>query len=225
MTVQEVKNIVDKIENIDSSDENAYEKIILALMEIKHFPVLLYDIPAGSILFRSRTNSEDDFFQTIDEISLTPNQFILSFGRCNRPFQSKFYASENRPTSFMELVEYWSKGKKPGDSVYVTIGCWHLINDLRTIVITTPDAENRVNEYDKRNGEILDKFIEDSASEIREASKEVYRFFFDKFRKPSKDDLKNYLITSAITNLSLSLTEGKASGITYPSVPFGGQGE
>ena len=215
MTVQEVRSIFDKIEKIDSLDENAYEKILLQLMKIKRFPVLLYDIPAGSVIFRSRTNGEDDFFQTIDEISLTPNKFIQSFGRCTRPFQSKFYASENRPTSFMELVEYWSEGKKPGDFIYVTIGRWLLNKDLTTIVITTPDQENRVNEYDKRNGEILDQFIENSEPEIREASKEVYRFFFEKFRKPSKDDLKNYLITSAITNLSLSLTDGKAFGITY----------
>ena len=40
--------------------------------------------------------------------------------KCNRPFQSKFYCSENRPTSFMELVEYWAETKTLR-KVYATI--------------------------------------------------------------------------------------------------------
>lgn len=225
MTVEYIKDIFNQIELIDSRDENSYEKILLQLMKIPHFPVLLWTMPAKTPVFRSRTNETDIFFENISDISLTPNRFIQSFGRCNRPFQCKFYASENRPTSFMELVEYWSEKKGEGDSIYVTIGRWILEKEMTVILITTPDNDKRETEYDTENGKILDQFIAQSDVDIQEGTKEIYRYFFDKFRKPSKGDLKNYLITSAITNLSLSLSEGSADAIMYPSVPFGGQGD
>ncbi|KIA90332.1 RES domain-containing protein [Kaistella jeonii] len=225
MTVEEINQIVASIENISEDDENAYEKIIFQLLKIKRFPVLIYEFPQGHFFFRSRTHGEEEFFTSLNDISITPSNFIHSFGRCNRPHQSKFYVSENRPTSFMELVEYWSENKKVGDKINVTIGRWQLLKPLNCIIITTPDVEKRVSVYDIENGKILDAFIENSDEKIREATKHLYRYFFEKFRKPSKNDLKNYLITSAITNVCLTISNNQADCIQYPSVPFDGEGD
>lgn len=225
MTVEEINQIVDSIENISENDENAYEKIIFQLLKIKRFPVLIYELPQGHFLFRSRTHGEEESFTSINDISITPSDFIHSFGRCNRPHQSKFYVSENRPTSFMELVEYWSENRKVGDKINVTIGRWQILKPLNCIVITTPDLEKRVSAYDIDNGEILDEFIEKSDENIREATKQIYRYFFEKFRKSSKHDLKNYLVTSAITNVCLTVANNQTDCIQYPSVPFAGEGD
>lgn len=225
MTVEEINQIVNSIEDISENDENAYEKIIFQLLKIKRFPVLIYELPQGHFLFRSRTHGEEEFFTSINDISITPSNFIHSFGRCNRPHQSKFYVSENRPTSFMELVEYWSENKKVGDKINVTIGRWQILKPLNCIIITTPDVEQRISAYDIENGEILDTFIEKSDENIREATKQLYRYFFEKFRKSSKNDLKNYLITSAITNVCLTISNNQADCIQYPSVPFAGEGD
>lgn len=51
-----------------------------------------------------------------------------------------------------------------------------------------------------------------------------YRFLFEKFRKPAKDDPLTYIITTAYCNLALAEAKGKANCILYPSVPFEGQG-
>jgi len=225
MTVEEIKQVISSIENISKNDENAYEKIILQLLKINRFPILIYEFPKGHFLFRSRTHIEEDFFTSINDISVTPSNFIHSFGRCNRPHQSKFYVSENRPTSFMELVEFWSENKSIGDKIAVTIGRWQILKPLNCIIITSPDLVNRISVYDKENGKILDEFISNSDEDIREATKELYRYFFEKFRKSSKNDLKNYLITSAITNVCLSIANNQANCIQYPSVPFLGEGD
>jgi len=224
MTVEKVKNVIEKLEAINPENEYAYEKAVLAYLTIGRLPVLLYDIPEKSVFFRTRTHEKDDLFQSISEISITPNHFVKNFARCNRPFQSKFYCSENRPTSFAELVEYWSETKEVNDKVYVTIGRWQLTKPFRGIIVTTPDKENRVSEFDKEHGAVMETFIEQSDLEMREAIILFYRFLFEKFRKSSKHDPKTYIITTAYCNVALAHSEGKADGIYYPSVPFGGQG-
>jgi len=224
MTVENVNSAIEKLEAINPNEEYAYEKAILAYLTIKKLPVLLYDIPAETPIFRTRTHDTNDFFKTVGDISITPNQFVKGFARCNRPFQSKFYCSENRSTSFMELVENWVETKNFGEKVYVTIGRWLLKKQLTTIIVTTPDKENRISEFDKYHGSAMETFIENCEPDIREATTILYRYLFDKFRKPAKNDPKTYIITTAYCNLALSHSGGKANGIYYPSVPFSGQG-
>jgi hypothetical protein len=224
MTIEKVQNAIAKLEAINPENEYAYEKAVLAYLTMGKLPVLLYDIPEKSVFFRTRTHETDVLFSTTSDISITPSNFVNNFARCNRPFQSKFYCSENRPTSFSELVEYWSETNKIGDKVYVTIGRWQLKKSLTGIIVTTPDAEDRVSEFDKEHGSVMETFLEQSKTEIREATKMFYRFLFEKFRKSSKNDLKTYIITTAYCNVALAHSEGKADGIYYPSVPFDGQG-
>lgn len=224
MTIENVNSAIEKLEAINPSEEYAYEKAILAFLKIKKLPVLLYEIPAETIIFRTRTHETNNFFNTVSEISITPNQYIKGFARCNRPFQSKFYCSENRPTSFMELVEYWAETKKVGEKVYATIGRWKLKKSLTTIIVSTPDKDNRISEFDKEHGVAMETFIGNCEQEIIEATMVLYRYLFDKFRKPAKHDPKTYIITTAYCNLALSHSQGQANGIYYPSVPFAGQG-
>lgn len=224
MTVEKVEKAIALLEAINPENEYAYENAVLAYLTMGRLPVLQYDIPAESVFFRTRTHENDDLFPLISDISITPNQFVKDFARCNRPFQSKFYCSENRPTSFAELVEYWSDTKKIGDKVYVTIGRWKLKKTLTGIIVTTPDKENRVSEFDKEHGAVMETFIEQTDAEIRGATVLFYRFLFDKFRKSAKNDCKTYIITTAYCNVALAHSQGKVDGIYYPSVPFGGQG-
>ncbi len=224
MTTENVYNAIKELENINPNEEYAYEKAILAYLTIKKLPVLRYEIPAETIIFRTRTHEIDNFFKKIGDISITPSQFVKGFARCNRPFQSKFYCSENRPTSFMELAEYWAETKTFGEKLFATIGRWKLKKPLLTIIITTPDKDNRISDFDKFHGAAMETFINNCEPEIREATAVLYRYLFEKFRKPAKHDPKTYIITTAYCNLALSHSDGQANGIYYPSVPFGGQG-
>ena len=51
MTVSNVNSAIEKLEAINPNEEYAYEKAILAYLTIKKLPVLLYDIPAETIIF------------------------------------------------------------------------------------------------------------------------------------------------------------------------------
>ncbi|HMX00861.1 MAG TPA: hypothetical protein PKL56_15945 [Cyclobacteriaceae bacterium] len=224
LTIENVEKAIAAFESIDPNDEFAYEKAVLTYLTIKFLPIFIVDIPADTPLFRSRTHERDTLFEQISEISLAPNKVVSNFARCNRPFQSKFYCSENRPTSYMELVESWVDTKKVGDKVCVTISEWLLKSSLPFIIVTSPDKEKRASKFDQIHGKIIDTFIDRHTGETREANIIFYRYLFEKFRKSAKKDLKTYIITSAYCNVSLHLAGDKASGVYYPSIPFKEQG-
>ncbi len=114
--------------------------------------------------------------------------------------------------------------KKIGDKVFVTISEWLLKPSLPLIIVTTPDKEKRISDFDRTQGKIFDIFIDRHVGETREANILFYQYLFDKFRKSAKKDMKTYIITSAYCNVSLYLAAHKAAGLYYPSVPFKGQG-
>lgn len=225
MTLANVTSAIQELERIDPLDELAYEKAILAYLKIQELPIFIFEIPAGQYICRARTHETPDLFKTIKDISFPPNQVVSNFARCNRPFQSKFYGAETRPTSFMELVENWVESKNFGDHLYVTTGLWVTKKSLSAIIVTTPDIENRTSEFDKIHGHALDNvFLEKYDGESREALVVFYRLLFERFRKPSKNDHLTYIITAAYCNLVLAKAQGQANCIFYPSVPFAGQG-
>jgi hypothetical protein len=224
MTIQNVNDAITKLENLDPNDSSAYEKAIIAYLAIKQIPYLIYEFTEELIFFRTRTHETDNFFQSFSDIEAAPPTFVKSFGRCNRPFQSVFYCSENRPTSYMELVEYWAKDKIKDQHIFVTLSQWTLKKPLQTLIVSSPLPKDRLSNYDKSHGDRLDHFINQYHDEFKEAMILFYKFLFDKFRKAAKNDLKTYIITSAYCNLAFAKASGQIDAIFYPSVPFQGQG-
>jgi hypothetical protein len=124
----------------------------------------------------------------------------------------------------MELAEYWADTNNIGEKVFATIGRWKIKKAIWVLIVTTPDKQDRISDFDKYHGNAMDTFIFNCKQEERNATIIFYRYLFEKFRKPAKNDLKTYIITTAYCNLSLTHSKGKADGIYYPSVQFGGQG-
>jgi hypothetical protein len=224
MTLDNVKIAIEKLEAINPEEECAYEKAILTFLSINKLPILYCEIPRNTIVFRARTHETNKYFESVSDISIAPNSLAKSFARCSRPFQSKFYCSENRPTSFMELADNWAESKDFGDKIYVSIGCWKLNKSLRVIIITTPDKDNRISSFDKYFGTYIDKYISECNPDIKEPVIVFYRYLFDIFRKSAKIDTKTYIITTAYCNLALMRSIDKIHGICYPSVPYQEQG-
>ena len=224
MDIQVVKESIEILRQIDFNDEYAYEKAVWNILRMVEVPILVDIIPKNYTVFRSRTHDNDTFYNNISEIGITPNKFISGFGRCNRPFQSVFYSSENRPTSYAELVESWTKSHNDGDSVYVTIGEWKLKKDANLIIVTSPNTEDRVSEFDKKYGAVIDEHISKLDSETQAAIKELYSFLFESFRNYAGDNKLIHLQTTAYSNVSLMHADAQADGIYYPSVPFLYQG-
>jgi hypothetical protein len=224
MTIENVQNAIASLEGIDPADEFAYEKAFLAYMTIKKLPTLVFDIKEDIEVFRARTTFEDHLFEELDKISLPPHEAIKSFARCNRPYQSKFYCSEKRATSYIELADYWAENKEVGETLYATIGRWKVKRPFSALIITSPHPEQRLSAFDKYHGEGLDNFLNQYEGEFKEATILIYSYLFEKFRKSAKKDPHTYLVTSSYCNVAISRLPFIVDAIYYPSVPFGGQG-
>lgn len=225
MTLQSVKEAVERLRSLNEKDEFAYEEAFRAFQSVKNIPVTIDVIPAGTAIIRSRPHYEGEtFFEKVSDISIAPSVAVKNYGRCNKPFQSKFYGSENRPTSYIEQVEYWIRSCKPEEKVLVTLGQWITQKDLKLVIVVTPDKIMRTLPYDKYYGEGLDSTLARYQPEEREPAILFYRFLFEMFREPNPHSSKTYIITTAYCNLALHLARDQADGMMYPSVRSGKQG-
>lgn len=227
--IREIEGKFRLIEWIYSTEPNAYKRIYKIFEEIRFIPVLTYDIPQLSsdektnVVFRSRTNPHfDEKFEKLADISYPPSKILNSFGRINEPYQSMFYGSENRPTSYLELVENWVESHNIGDSLSVTIGMWELQRDLKVFLIPKPDIDERISDGDHHYGSVYDEKMKKFAAIEKAYSDVIFRYLSSKFAKPAKNDVKTYMITTAFSNLMFS--KNFIDGVLYPSVPFQGQG-
>lgn len=221
------KNIKEQIEVLDTIDINsptAYEEALVAFLRMNHLPFLILELGFPFSIFRTRTHTNDDFFSNVSEIGLAPNHVIRSFARCNKPLQSMFYASENRITSYSELIRSWANGKAIHDKIYATISKWEVNVPVNALVVTSPNPTHRISQYDKNHGPNLDHFINEYQDDAKDAMIMIYDYLFYRFRKDAFNDPLNYIITTAYCNLAFTKAKGSLDAVFYPSVPFGGQG-
>jgi hypothetical protein len=202
MTTQQVQEAIHILQTIDPIAPDAYDKAVNAYKHIGKLPFFILDLPNLPInVFHTRTHETDNYFEDISEIALPPEVAVKHYARCNVPHQPVFYCSDYRPTSYLELLEYWVEEKKD-KYLYVTIGKWTIENTLKVLLVTSPYAEDRLTPYDKMHGKTFDHFINQQSGEMKVAMILLYKFLFDKFRKPAKKDPQTYIITAAYCNFS-----------------------
>lgn len=223
MTPQNVQEAIDTLESVDPNDEYAYEKAFLGFKIIKKLPIFIITINHSIEVFRARTSFDPVFFEKIGDVALPPRELIKDFARCNRPFQPKFYCAENRPTSYMELVDYWIKNREVNEVLYVTTGKWIVHKPFTALIVTSPYPDQRTSEFDIHHGHGFDQILNRYDGKEKEAYIMLYDYLFTKFRKSAKNDPHTYLVTSTYCNSALSSSQN-IDAIYYPSVPFKGAG-
>jgi hypothetical protein len=106
---EKVIKSIEAIETLDSSKGYYYEQVLCKLLKIERLPIIIYTLEANNLFFKTRINEVDDAgnvidFNRISEISYPKREFVNEYARTNKPRQSMFYCSENRPTSYGELL-------------------------------------------------------------------------------------------------------------------------
>lgn len=215
-----IENLIIEIRKIDFNNNWAYEQVLHSFLKIKKMPIILYQYKENNLLFRSRINNKENF-QEINEISAPNSKYVKNYARANKPRQTLFYGSENRPTSYMEFIEYLAETTDFGIEVAFTIGGWRLKRDLVLALVYNP-LDERETEYNKLYGEGFDEFVEKTAKEYRDGTMLFFQFIAEEYSKPVKNNIETYLITCAYSNLIFGYEE--CDGIIYPSVPSAGNG-
>ncbi|NCA84413.1 MAG: hypothetical protein EOM83_02440 [Clostridia bacterium] len=204
-----IKEIIKQLKNINLDYSYSYERILLFFEKNNiEIPTLTYDILKGKMLFRSRENFDELFFHKIDGIKNPAKKFVTKFNRANRPYQSCFYCSDKRETSYSEFMEDWLD-KPFGSTFDITVGMWETIKDLKVHLIY--DRKDFSQEYNLIKGVEWD----DDLTLMND-------FLVDIYKASSYNNKQIYILTSAISNVLLMRSE--LDGILFPCIPTNGIG-
>lgn len=213
-----VEEVIRLISSLNKADGYYYENLLVDLSRIEILPIIIYRLEANELFFRTRINESGDYLR-IKDLSYPDPEFVKSYARANKPLQQLFYCSENRPTSFIELLN--NKECKVGDEITLTIACWQLVEPLDVVLVFNP-ANSRSSKYYKKHGVGYDDFISKIDEAYRDGTNKLFQFIGTGFETPAIDNKDIYMLTCAYSNLVF--TKEKVEGIIYPSVPFGGDG-
>ncbi|MEI6754366.1 MAG: hypothetical protein WCK78_14515 [Paludibacter sp.] len=192
--------------------------MLFKLSKIEKLPIIIYRLSANDLLFRTRINEQDNF-ESITDLSYPDQQYVTSYARANKPLQQLFYCSENRPTSYIELLN--NRECNVGDEITLTIGCWQLVEPVDVVLVFNP-SNPRSNSYYQKHGAGYDDFINKTDQEYRVGTNKLFEFIGSYFEKSAKDDKQIYMLTCAYSNLVF--THDLVEGVIFPSVPFSGEG-
>lgn len=225
MKVDNVFQAIQRLEQLNLSTGRAYNDAIEIFRSIEKLPAIIYTLPVSElVIFRSRPHDDDVLFTDVKDIINPPDELVKHFGRCNTPGQSKFYASENRQTSYMELVNYLAETKEPGEFFYATVGRWSIKSPVRALIVVSPNAASRTSEFEQQHGQNFDKILSEFDQDLQEAAKAFYAYIADRFQQAANINPNVHHITSAYCNLVLEHQGKGVDAIYYPSVPFQKQG-
>lgn len=217
--LDKIESSIKSIESIDFLNDNSHQEIEEEIQKIGKIPIIIYKFPSNSIIYRARINFDKKKFSKISEITYPKPQFVKNYARVNKPKQSIFYCSENRPTSYLELATYLAQETKIGDKISITISGWMLVENLKLILIYDPESR-RYSKFHKLHGKAFDAFIEKTPKKYREGTYRFFNFIGSKFSEYAKNRDDIYKITSTYSDIILS--RSNADGIIYPSISLGG---
>lgn len=217
--LENIESTIKEIESIDFKNNWAYEQIIHSILKIQKLPIILFTKLKGNLIFRSRINSGVTPFETISEINIPDERHVNNYARANKPRQSLFYGSEDRPTSYLEFAMHLAETTPFNEEVSITIGAWELQRNLTFVLVFNPKLP-RDNEYNKYHGKEFDNFISKTPEELRKGTIRFFEFIGQKYAEQAENNLENYLITCAYSNIVYAYEQ--CDGIMYPSVPRAG---
>lgn len=217
--IKHIENLIKEIESINFENNWSYEQVIHSILKIPKLPIILFKKPKGDLIFRSRINKGIDLFEHVSEISIPKECYVTNYARANKPGQSLFYGSENRPTSYLEFALHLAEITPFGKEVLITVGVWELKRDLTLVLVFDPSLP-RNNVFNKYHGEGLDEFLTKTPEKFKKGTIRFFEFISKKYAKQVSNNYHNFFITCAYSNIVFAYEQ--CDGIIYPSVPRGG---
>ena len=218
-------NIKSIIQEIKSSEPVAAYISLKNLFKLIQPVFCKFNLTIGhTIFYRVRSHTEGDgnyFFDDISKLSYRKDNLnIRGFGRCNEPFQSLFYCSNNDKIALFEVSELTRK-KVRKEVVYHTVSAWKMNSDLLLTTIFEPDNVPIANKELLEITRTCLGTIDNSNSITQKEELKFYlKIFSEEFAIPFANDDKAYLLSAAFSNYLLEtkgLQAEMVDGIVYPS--------
>ena len=220
------KDLLDLINKMISWNNPLTYPAVKNLFKYVANPYCHFDILEGhKPLYRTRAHSDNDDEYFYNERDLTfrydvPN--ITSFGRCNEPLQSLFYASDNIEISLSEVFNK-EKLENLKDVSYVTTGVWNFAKNVIVAPIFEPDnvdiANNSLIDVTNKCKAFIDDF---NIIPQKDLLKAILSSISNEFTRPFSKDANAYLFSAAYSNFIFEAVDrfnpsNQMEGIVYPT--------
>jgi len=161
------------------------------------------------------------FFKKLSDLTYRTDYLnIKKFGRCNQPFQSLFYCSDNEMLSFAEVSELVRTENKK-DTAYHTTSVWKMNQDLLVTCIFEPDNPDIENvDLVDITKDCLEQINSTTFSIEKDNLTTLLKVVANEFTKPFSLDNQAYLFSSAVANYlfdTLGTENEKVDGLVYPT--------
>lgn len=200
-------------------------------------------VKKDTVLFRGRINGKDELFDSLDKISITPQEYVKSFGRANIPKQAVFYCSTNEETVVREVTQWYindsgrfqdllTKGVigmnwNPNVSM-ITISAWRVTEDLHLALLFGNEEKRSlaVQECHKHRMQVAKN------SNFEKSRNLIIDFFSQEFGKLNVRHEMDYLYSAyyayEVYNSNFESSSGnsiKFDGVKYASIANDIRGE
>jgi hypothetical protein len=208
------------------SDIENYKEATAYTSLLNYFKAINFAFPTCTIrdynFYRVRLHrNKEEFFWNESELSyISDISKVKDFGRCNEPFQSMFYCSDNYELSLKEVTKGISADTLK-EYKYHTISSWKLNEEISVAFFLEDNFDLKFNQnmFDMRQS--FDRIIDDpqligDKLELKQFLLEVY----SQFKRPFSLNAKAYYLSAAFANYLFSTTDinnKRVDGFIYPT--------
>lgn len=198
--ISNIQYIIDEIKALDPSVIYSSFRNLFSILNPAFCKFTL--TTSHKFLFRVRCHTEgngDYLFNNLSDLTYRSDYLnIKRFGRCNQPFQSLFYCSDNELLSFAEVSEI-VRAENKKETAYHTTSVWKMNEDLLVTSIFEPDnpdiGNSELVDITKRCLEQID--LTDYLIE-KESLKLLLKLVANEFTRPFSIENQAYLFSSSV---------------------------
>ena len=224
MTLEEANNLIEEIEVIDLSSDEAKESFssIIQTRVIRGGAFKLTINPHQDLFYvRARIlENKEDYYSTIDDHSYNKKHpEYIKRGRANFDEQAIFYAGRTRITALAEVNII--QNRKEEEEVAYGVSRWIVNKPIDLIAILNPETIQQI-DCGELNGFL--EFLQQTYQELRGTPNEgiirFYKYLSEKFtERITEGEEHKYIITSSFANQIFDKLPNIA-GLLYRSVKW-----
>ena len=231
-SMEKTHQILEILSALDRS-KYPYQEVKNLIGSIGPVGAIITTLHQGKEIMRARPNYNGERFSKVGELSYKPAEFNKTYQRASTPYNTMFYGStisENiklgelditRVIGLFEAIPLVRDPASSGEQV-ITYSKWRVVKDIPLLSIIHHKDFQRENSYAKEQRENFEKFLAQHPKEVGEKARLVTDFFANEYAEDITPNDYDYVISA--TYAEMTVVNGHAAGVFYPSVRTGGEG-
>jgi hypothetical protein len=231
-TMENTLKIIKSLESLNFS-KYPYQEVKDLIGSFGPIGAIIMTLHPGKVIMRARPNYDHERFNKVSQISYKPAEYNKTYQRASTPYNTMFYGStifENikpgelnmtRVIGLFEAIPLMRDKEASGEQV-ITYSKWLVTKDIPLLSIIHHKDFQRENSYASEQRANFEGFLANHPKEVGDKARLVTDFLANQYAKDITTNDYDYLISAIYAEMTV--VNGLAAGVFYPSVRTGGEG-